>query len=146
MLWSNVVCQVAGKIFERVRVFCKWSRYCILKTKQNIYCYVTYLGPEWMNTRHAKHIRGHSQTTLTTSPPPSCVEIFYLIKVDKNKTFLDYLPTSSCKRSLWMPPYEMYFLFEILLTWPSSSFRSEELHLAGWSVAASYNLQYLNPS
>ena len=33
-----------------------------------------------------------------------CVDIFYLINVDKNKTFLDYLPTSSCKRSLWTPP------------------------------------------
>ena len=31
---------------------------------------------------------------------PACVDIFYLINVDKNKTFLDYLPTSSCKRSL----------------------------------------------
>ena len=24
---------------------------------------------------------------------PPCVDIFYLINVDKNKTFLDYLPT-----------------------------------------------------
>ena len=28
------------------------------------------------------------------------VDIFYLINVDKNKTFLNYLPASSCKRSL----------------------------------------------
>ena len=33
------------------------------------------------------------------------VDIFYLINVDKKLTFLDYLPTSSCQCSLWMPPY-----------------------------------------
>ena len=34
--------------------------------------------------------------------PPS-VDIFYLINVDKKWT--TYLPTSSCKRSLWTTPY-----------------------------------------
>ena len=34
-------------------------------------------------------------------PLPPYVDIFYLINVDKNKTFLDYLPTSPCKCSLW---------------------------------------------
>ena len=38
---------------------------------------------------------------LTTYPP--CVNIFYGINVDKMWTFLDYLPTSSCKRSLCLP-------------------------------------------
>ena len=31
--------------------------------------------------------------------PPS-VDIFYLVNVDKKSTFMDYLPPSSCKRSL----------------------------------------------
>ena len=34
----------------------------------------------------------------------SCVDIFNDINVDKNWTFLDHLPTSSCKRSLWTAP------------------------------------------
>ena len=38
-----------------------------------------------------------------------CVDILYgingtRINVDKKWTFLDHQPTSSCKRSLWMPP------------------------------------------
>ena len=41
---------------------------------------------------------------------PPCVDIFYLINIDKNKTFLDYLPTSSCKSSLWTPPNDVYLL------------------------------------
>ena len=52
------------------------------------------------------NIWGRSQTTLTSlclffDPLPPYVDIFYLINVDKNKTFLDYLPTSPCKCSLW---------------------------------------------
>ena len=39
---------------------------------------------------------------------PPCVDIFYFINVNKNKTFLHYLPTSSGKRSLWTPPYEKW--------------------------------------
>ena len=35
---------------------------------------------------------------------PPCVDIFYGINVDKKWTFLDHLPTSSCKRSLWTAP------------------------------------------
>ena len=35
---------------------------------------------------------------------PPCVDIFYGINVDKKWTFLDHLPTSSCKRSLWTTP------------------------------------------
>ena len=52
-------------------------------------------------------LRGHSKTTMTrywpflTNPPPACVDNFYGINVDKKRTFLDHLPTSSCKRSLW---------------------------------------------
>ena len=52
----------------------------------------------------------NSQTTLTsfwlffTTYPPF-VDIFYLINVDKKSTFLDYLPPSSCKHSLWTTPY-----------------------------------------
>ena len=39
---------------------------------------------------------------------PPYVDIFYLIRVDKKPTFLDYLPTSSCQRSLWTPTkYEL---------------------------------------
>ena len=50
--------------------------------------------------------RSRSQTTLTSflsffdHLPPS-VDIFYLIKVDKTSTFLDYLPPTFCNRSLW---------------------------------------------
>ena len=36
--------------------------------------------------------------------PPS-IDIFYPIDVDGRSTFLDYLPPSSCKRSLWTTPY-----------------------------------------
>ena len=36
---------------------------------------------------------------------PSCVDIFYGINVDIKWTFLDHLPASSCKRSLWTTPY-----------------------------------------
>ena len=54
-------------------------------------------------------IRGHSHPTLTTFgffwPPTPCVDIFYGMNVDKKWTFLDHLPTSSCKRSLWTTPY-----------------------------------------
>ena len=32
---------------------------------------------------------------------PSYIDIFYLISVDKKSTFLGYLPTSFCQRSLW---------------------------------------------
>ena len=35
---------------------------------------------------------------------PPFVDIFYLMNVDKKWTFLDYLPTSSCRRSLWTAP------------------------------------------
>ena len=31
---------------------------------------------------------------------PPCVDIFYVMNVDKKWTFLDHLSTSSCKRSL----------------------------------------------
>ena len=36
---------------------------------------------------------------------PPYVDIFYGMNVDKKWTFLDHLPTSSCKRSLWTTPY-----------------------------------------
>ena len=32
------------------------------------------------------------------------IDIFYLINIDKKLTFLNYLPPSSCKRSLWTTP------------------------------------------
>ena len=53
--------------------------------------------------------RGCSQTTLTRfwilfDHLPPCVDIFYGTNFDKKMTFLDHLPTSSCKRSLWMTP------------------------------------------
>ena len=35
---------------------------------------------------------------------PTCFYIFYLINVDERLTFWNYLPTSSCQRSLWTPP------------------------------------------
>ena len=38
---------------------------------------------------------------------PLKVDIFYGMNVDKKWTFLAHLPTSSCKRSLWMTPTEM---------------------------------------
>ena len=59
------------------------------------------------------NIRGRSQTTLTSFglfwPPLFTVSIF------KKLAFLAYLPTSSCKRSLWTTPsvnfenWEIYF-------------------------------------
>ena len=45
------------------------------------------------------------------------VDIFYLVNVDKKATFLDYLPTFSCKRSLWTAPNVMLFI--LLLKLPS---------------------------
>ena len=44
---------------------------------------------------------GRSQTTLTRFWLflTTCVDIFYGMNVDKKWTFLDHLPTSSCKRS-----------------------------------------------
>ena len=35
---------------------------------------------------------------------PLCVDNFYGMDVDKKWTFLDHLPTSSCKHSLWTTP------------------------------------------
>ena len=43
---------------------------------------------------------------------PHSIDIFYLINVDKKSTFLDNLPTSSCQRSLWTPPYSLYLLYQ----------------------------------
>ena len=40
---------------------------------------------------------------------------FYGINVDKKWTFLDSQPTSSCKRSLWMPPKANTFKLLIIL-------------------------------
>ena len=37
---------------------------------------------------------------------PPCVDTFYGMNVDKKWTFLNHLPTSSCKRSLWTIPKE----------------------------------------
>ena len=36
------------------------------------------------------------------------VDIFYLINLDKKSTFLDYIPLSSCKRSLWTTHYNTF--------------------------------------
>ena len=59
-------------------------------------------------------VRGRSQTTftrfgffLTTYP---CVDIFYGINLDKKWIFLDHLPTSSCKRSLWTAPNPFVYM------------------------------------
>ena len=54
-------------------------------------------------------LRGHSQTTLTRfwfffHNLPPCVDIFYGMNVDKRWIFMDHLPTSSCKCSLWTTP------------------------------------------
>ena len=43
---------------------------------------------------------------------PPWVDIFYGMNVDKKWTFLDRLPTSSCKRSLWTTPNEKKYLLE----------------------------------
>ena len=40
---------------------------------------------------------------------PPCVDIFYGITIDKKWSFLDHLPTSSCKRSLWMTSNSLEF-------------------------------------
>ena len=34
----------------------------------------------------------------------TCIDIFYGMNADKKWTFLDHLPTSSCKRILWTTP------------------------------------------
>ena len=39
---------------------------------------------------------------------PPCVDIFYAMNVDKKRTFLDHLPTSSCKGSLGTTPKYIY--------------------------------------
>ena len=44
--------------------------------------------------------------------PPS-INVFYGIKVYKKLIFFDHLPPSSCKRSLWTPPYNMNSLIKI---------------------------------
>ena len=40
---------------------------------------------------------------LYNHPKISSQTTWKTINVEKNSTFLDYLPTSSCQRSLWMP-------------------------------------------
>ena len=50
-------------------------------------------------------VSGRSQTMLRSflsfsNHLPSYVDIFYLTIVDKKVNILDYLPTSSCQRSL----------------------------------------------
>ena len=58
--------------------------------------------------------KGRSQITLThkilafLDRLPRCVDIFYGIELWKKCTFLDHLPTLSCKRSLWTTPYVEY--------------------------------------
>ena len=56
-----------------------------------------YLGPSYLGYIHKLHWQ---DLGFFDHLPPS-VDIFYLIKVDKKSTFLDYLPPSSCNRSLW---------------------------------------------
>ena len=50
--------------------------------------------------------------------PPS-VDIFYLMNIGKKWTFLDHLPPSSYKRSLWTAPYPK---IRHILHWASSRF------------------------
>ena len=60
------------------------------------------------------NIWGRSQTTFTNyvdkfvsfllTPYPPTLTFSTLSYLDKNKTFLDYLPTSLCKCSLWTTP------------------------------------------
>ena len=47
------------------------------------------------------------------------VDIFYLINVDQKSTFLNYLPISSCQRSLWMPPTHILVLKVSKISKPS---------------------------
>ena len=68
------------------------------------------------------HQRGRSQTTLTRfglffDHLHPFVVTFYGINVDKKWTFLDHLPTLSCKCSLWTTPKRVER--ECLLLWPS---------------------------
>ena len=46
------------------------------------------------------------------------------MNIDKKWTFLDHLPPSSCKRSLWTAPYPKirHILFFVILQWASSRF------------------------
>ena len=63
---------------------------------------------------HTFQIKGRSQTTLTRLglfyPLPPWVDIFYGMNVDKKWTFLDHLPTSSCKRSFWTAPNPFVYM------------------------------------
>ena len=73
---------------------------------------------------------GRSETTLTRlwlfDHLPHCVDIFYGINIDKRWTFLNHLPTSSCKSSLWMTPLCKY-LFPCQLHTGCPSLKYREL-------------------
>ena len=65
-----------------------------------------------------------SQTMLTSFAffQFPCVDIFHLINIDKMSTFLDYLPTSSCQRSLWtLPNFKKTFNSQFFWNWCNGS-------------------------
>ena len=63
------------------------------------------------------HIRGRSQTTFTRFAffwPPTHLRLHFLwYKCLQKVNFFDHLPPSSCKRSLWTPPYIIFLIFEL---------------------------------
>ena len=87
---------------------------------------------------------------------PPCVDRFYSITVDKKWTFLDYLPTSSCKRSLlttpWSHSQEIQNSFKMFQK--SSLFYTEYEHEQGklglqffgliWTLLGKINGSYKN--
>ena len=65
---------------------------------------------------------------------PPCVDIFYGSNIDKNWPFLDYLPTSSCKHSLWTTPYRKGYnnIWKRILIWPELEVFTGILRLTSW--------------
>ena len=65
--------------------------------------------------QYAFSVRGRSQTTFTRSGffwPPTSLRLHFLwYKCLQKVKFFDQLPPSSCKRSLWTPPYSLLCLW-----------------------------------
>ena len=63
--------------------------------------------------RELHTLRGRSQTTFTRFVffwPPTPLRLHFLwYKSLQKVNFFDYLPPSSCKRSLWTPPYDVLY-------------------------------------
>ena len=70
----------------------------LMKSHLNIFMKSILSNTYFLNPKTIKNYVDKILALLDHLPP--CVEIFYGMNVDKRWTFLDHLPTSSCKRSL----------------------------------------------